>query len=198
MRLPNTAHSTRPWRVHEIARDFRLEDVWALPTPGGPDDFPRLVQQTASYDPLHSSNRVVRALFRVREKIGNLLGLDAGLGGASMPSIRDRLPQELRESPGPDFDPLPLRSLYQVGDEWAAEIANKTVHMVLHMGWVEEEAGGYRGQMAILVKPSGLFGRTYMAAIAPFRYLLVYPPLIREIGRRWEAGRAVRAEHAAP
>ena len=25
-------------------RDFRLEDVWALPTPGGPDDFPRLVR----------------------------------------------------------------------------------------------------------------------------------------------------------
>ena len=26
-----------PWRIHEIAPDFRLEDVWALPTPGGPD-----------------------------------------------------------------------------------------------------------------------------------------------------------------
>jgi hypothetical protein len=28
MRLPNTAHTSRPWRIHEIARDFRLEDVW--------------------------------------------------------------------------------------------------------------------------------------------------------------------------
>ena len=45
MRLPNTAHTSRPWRIHELTRDFRLEDVWALPTPGGPDDFPRLVQQ---------------------------------------------------------------------------------------------------------------------------------------------------------
>jgi hypothetical protein len=43
MRLPNTAHTSRPWRIHEFTRDFRLEDVWALPTPGGPDDFPRLV-----------------------------------------------------------------------------------------------------------------------------------------------------------
>jgi hypothetical protein len=52
MRLPNTAHTSRPWRIHEIARDFRLEDVWALPTPGGPDDFPRLVRQIAAGDPV--------------------------------------------------------------------------------------------------------------------------------------------------
>ena len=47
MRLPDTAHTSRPWRIHELTRDFRLEDVWALPTPGGPDDFPRLVRQMA-------------------------------------------------------------------------------------------------------------------------------------------------------
>ena len=44
MRLPDTAHTSRPWRIHELTGDFRLEDVWALPTPGGPDDFPRVVQ----------------------------------------------------------------------------------------------------------------------------------------------------------
>ena len=51
MRLPNTVHSSRPWRIHELVPDFRLEDVWALPTPGGPDDFPRLVRQMSSGDP---------------------------------------------------------------------------------------------------------------------------------------------------
>lgn len=51
MMLPNTAHTSRPWRIHELTGDFRLEDVWALPTPGGPDDFPRLVQLMASGDP---------------------------------------------------------------------------------------------------------------------------------------------------
>lgn len=39
MRLPSTAHTSRPWRIHGIAPDFRVEDVWALPTPGGPDDL---------------------------------------------------------------------------------------------------------------------------------------------------------------
>lgn len=34
----------------EFTRDFRLEDVWALPTPGRPDNFPRLVQLIASGD----------------------------------------------------------------------------------------------------------------------------------------------------
>jgi hypothetical protein len=37
---PNAPHTFRPWRIHELARDLRLEDVWALPTPGGPDDVP--------------------------------------------------------------------------------------------------------------------------------------------------------------
>ena len=43
MRLPDSVHTSRPWRVHELVPDFRLEDAWALPTPDGPDDFPRLV-----------------------------------------------------------------------------------------------------------------------------------------------------------
>jgi hypothetical protein len=34
MRLPNTAHTSQPWRIHELTRDFRLEDVWDLPGTG--------------------------------------------------------------------------------------------------------------------------------------------------------------------
>jgi hypothetical protein len=37
------------------------------------------------------------------------------------------------------------------------------------------------------VKPNGLLGTAYMAAIMPFRHLIVYPPLMREIGRDWRA-----------
>ena len=40
MRLPDTAHTSRPWRIHELTPDFRLEDVWALPTPGRPGRLP--------------------------------------------------------------------------------------------------------------------------------------------------------------
>ena len=40
--------------------------------------------------------------------------------------------------------------------------------------------------MAVLVKPNGRLGRAYMAAIKPFRYALVYPLLLRSIGRDWQ------------
>jgi Protein of unknown function (DUF2867) len=190
MRLPNTAHTSRPWRIHELTRDFRLEDVWALPTPGGPDDFPRLVQQFASADPSQSLPGAARTLWALRLKLGELLGWDSpetGVG-SRVASLRDRLPADLRNaSSGPDFDALPFTSLYLLEDEWAAEIANRTVHGVMHIGWVPDGNGGYRGQMAVLVEPNGRFGTAYMAAIRPFRHLIVYPPLMRLIEREWRA-----------
>jgi Protein of unknown function (DUF2867) len=67
-----------------------------------------------------------------------------------------------------------------------AEISNKTVHSLMHIGWVPDGKGGYRGQMAVLVKPNGRLGAAYMAAIKPFRYLLVYPALIRWLERAWQ------------
>jgi Protein of unknown function (DUF2867) len=190
MRLPNEAHTSRPWRIHEITRDFRLYDVWALPTPGGSDDFPRLVRQFALGETVTNPSWVARTLFAIRWKLGALLGWDdpdSGVG-SRVPTLRHRLPADLREGPsGPEFDTLPFRSVYLTDNEWAAEMANRTVHGVMHIAWVPDSAGGYRGQMAVLVKPNGLFGKTYMAAIAPFRHLLVYPPLMREIGQEWQA-----------
>jgi uncharacterized protein DUF2867 len=198
MRLPKTAHTSRPWRVHEFTEDFELEDVWALPTPGGPDDLPRLVQQIISpgKDPL-----LVRALFTVRWKLGKLFGWDEpGSGvGERVPSLRERLPADLLEAPrGPDLRAVPGReeadgppifsSVYQTHDEWLAELANKTVHSLMHIGWVPDDSGsGYHAQMAVLVKPNGRLGKAYMAAIKPFRYALVYPLLLRSLARQWQA-----------
>lgn len=184
MRLPNTEHTSRPWRIHEIAPDFRLEDVWALPTPGGRDDLYRLVQLMASWDPLQSPSRAVRALFAIRLKLGELFGWDDQ--DAGMPTLRYRLPADLRDTPpGPKSNLIPSTSLYLLDDEWALEIANKRVHGVLHLGWVADGAGGYRGQMAVLVKRNGMLATAYMAAITPFRHLVVYPSTLRQIEREW-------------
>ncbi len=198
MRLPDSAHTRRPWRIHEIAPDFRLEDVWGLPAPGGPDDFGRAVRQIASFDPSRSSSRVARSLFAIRWKVGELLGWDdpdAGVG-ARVPTLRDRLPADLRDTPRPEFDALPFTSLYLLDDEWAAETANQTMHGIMHIGLVPDGAGGERGQMAVLVKPNGRFGEAYMAAIRPFRHLIVYPPLLREIERSWRQGASGTASPA--
>jgi uncharacterized protein DUF2867 len=37
------------------------------------------------------------------------------------------------------------------------------------------------------VKPNGLLGTGYLAAIRPFRHLIVYPQMLRDIERRWRA-----------
>ena len=190
MRLPDSAHTSRPWRIHELARDFRLEDVWALPTTGGHGDFPRLVQLAAELDPSRSSSSAVQALFAIRWKIGGLLGWDEedSHSGSRASMLSDRLPPDLRDRPrGPAFEAVPFTPLYLLEDEWAAETANRTVHGVLHLGWVPDGAGGYRGQMAVLVKPNGLLGRAYLAAIKPFRYLVVYPLMLKDMKRRWQA-----------
>jgi len=106
-----------------------------------------------------------------------------------VPTLRDRLPEDLRAAPtGPDFEPF--TSLYQLENEWAAEMANRTVHAVMHIGWVPDDTCGYRGQMAVLVKTNGPFGTAYMTAIKPFRYLIVYPALMRSIERKWQAREA--------
>jgi hypothetical protein len=39
--------------------------------------------------------------------------------------------------------------------------------------------------MAALVKPNGRLGRAYLAGIKPIRRTIVYPRLIRSIGRNW-------------
>lgn len=188
MKLAAGEHTSRPWRIHEIAPDFEIEDVWALPTPGGPDDFPRLVELARSLDPSTSSNRAVRGLFALRWWIGGRLGWDEPDGGigSRVPTLRDRLPADLRDAPaGPPPEALPFSPVYRTDDEYVAELANKTMHGILHLGWVEDGVGGWRGQMAVLVKRNGRFGAAYMAAIRPFRHLIVYPPMLRDFGKRW-------------
>jgi len=200
MPLPKTAHTSRPWRVHELTEDFELEDVWELPTPGGPDDLARLVRQFTSRGEDDEFPVVLRALFALRWKLGKVFGWDKpGSGvGERVRSLRERLPADLLEAPrGPDLRAVPGRedadgppifsSVYQTHDEWVAELSNKTVHAVMHIGWVPDDSGhGYHAQMAVLVKPNGRFGKAYMAAIKPFRYALVYPLLLRSIGRQWQ------------
>jgi hypothetical protein len=190
-----------------MTTDFRVEDVWALPTVGGPDDFPRLVALMESFDPARASP-VVAALFTLRWRLGALFGLDRGETGlgARVPSLRDRLPADLPADVDANLRARvasllsaesPFRPVYVTDDEAALEIANETMHGVLHLGWVPDGDGRYRGQMAVLVKPNGLLGRAYMAAIAPFRYALVYPLMLRTIGRLWRTAADARSNVTA-
>lgn len=202
MRLPSAAHESRPWRIREIAPDFTLEDVWALPVHGGAEDFQALLELVASLDPADTGSLPTRVLWGVRDRLGSWFGLgrisapvergrdDAAdklpIPGTNETSLTDRLPDDLRNTAADlDFGSTPFTPLYRTDVEFAAELSNQTVHGVMHLAWVEQSEGRYQGQMAVYVKPRGLLGKGYMALIKPFRYWVVYPALMRQVERAW-------------
>jgi hypothetical protein len=176
MRLPKTAHTSRPWRVHEFTSDFELEDVWALPTPGGPDDFPQLVRfATDRPVELNAQGQYVgdgsrgivprasRALFELRWKLGDLLGWDDSDSGVGrrVATLRDRLPADLRDAPrGPDpGSGVPMISLYLTEDEWATEMANSTVHSIITLAGSQTAPAATAARWRSWSSPTGGSGR---------------------------------------
>jgi hypothetical protein len=191
MRVTKAEHESHPWRIAEIAPDFRLEDAWALPVEGGAEDFQAMVEVMGSLDMAAGGPAVVRLLFGVRRGVGRLLGWDAGrplpIPDRTETTLQERLPPDLRGSAAASR----LRSksftpLYQTEDEWAAELSNRTVHGLMQLVWIDRGGGRYQGQMGVYVKPRGRFGELYMAAIAPFRHLIVYPAMMGLIERAWK------------
>jgi hypothetical protein len=193
MRLSNSEHESTAWRIREVAPDFRLEDAWALPAEGGAEDFSRLLEIMTSLDPAKAGSLPTRVLFGIRYRLGELLGWDEVPDPLTIPqdtetTLRARLPADLRDSAvGFELHAKDFRPLYVTRDEWAAEISNRTVHAVMHLAWVEQREGRYQAQMGVYVKPRGRLGELYMTAIAPFRHLIVYPAMMRQIERAWLA-----------
>ncbi|MGW1377514.1 DUF2867 domain-containing protein [Streptomyces sp. NPDC002446] len=188
-RLPDAFHTRHPWRIHELTRDFELEDVWSARLPdAGPDDFPAMLAAMQASAGRAREPLLSRLLFAVRWKLGALFGWDRPGAGTSarVQSLRDRLPSDLGEAPrGSDAGLSPLTSVYQLDNECALELATRTVHAVLHLAWAPAASGGHELRLAVLVKPNGLFGRLYMAAITPFRRLIVFPALMRQWEHAW-------------
>jgi hypothetical protein len=181
-----------------VLGDFTLEDVWMLPEIiGSADDFPQAIALVTGAIPADSPNLLARALWRVRELLGRWCDLgetskpasdasDYAIPGTAETTVAARLAADLRGTADDvRFEHLPFVPLYQTDDEFAAEISNKTVHGVLHLGWLPQNDGTYHGQMAVYVKPRGHFGSAYMAFIKPFRYLIVYPALERQLAKSW-------------
>lgn len=193
MRLPNGEHERHPWLIAQIAPDFELIDAWALPACGGPDEFATLLEIVTALDPANGEwSRTSRALFWLRRRLGGWFDWDDALSRLAIPgctetSLSVRVPESLRD---PTMRPKVLSSasflpIYGMNHEWAAEISNSTVHGVLHLAWVDQGKGRYRGQMGVYVKPRGRLGEAYLALIRPFRHLIVYPEIMRQIERSW-------------
>jgi Protein of unknown function (DUF2867) len=138
------------------------------------------------------TSRATRLLFRIRYLLGGLFGWDDASRALPIPgdgdgSLGAPLPEDLRgTATEPALGSSSFAPLYRTDSEWAAEISNKTVHGVMQLAWVEQGGGVYQGRLGIYVKPRGSLGAAYMALIAPFRHLIVYPALMRQIGKAWD------------
>ena len=201
MRVPNSTHESLPWRIHDIAPDFTVEDVWDLPVHGDAGEFQSLLDVMTSLDPAQSGSAATRILWRLRDCLGRVFDLgrisvtDSGgpddaaskllIPATAETSLIGRLPQDLRDTAPPSSGSTPFVPLYRTDDEYAAELSNRTVHAVMHLGWVDQGDGSYQGQMTVYVKPRGPFGKGYMAFIKPFRYWVVYPELMHLIEKAW-------------
>ncbi len=209
MKILEAEHECRPMWIHDLVPDFTLEDVWSLPMRGGSNEFPALLDLARSFDPSMIESRPTRFLWNLRDLLGKWFDLgeisapagengagDLSIPGTSESSLRDRLPPDLLGTAADfSFGSLPFVPLYRTDREAAAEISNKTVHGVAHLAWVDLGNGCYEGRMAVYVKPRGALGRAYMAMIKPFRYWVVYPAMMGQMERMWDA-RASRESEA--
>jgi hypothetical protein len=194
MKLDNAAHEQHAWVITDVAPDFDLLDVWALPVDGDRGDFVGFLERFASFDPTRGPV-IVRSLFAVRFFLGRVFGWDdpaktRRIPGSSDTTLRARLPAHLLGTADHMASSSPLSTmaggfhpLYLTEDEFAAEVANETVHGVLHIGWVEGRDGRFHAQLGVYVKPRGMLGRLYLRLIEPFRHLIVYPVMIRRLER---------------
>src|SRR5262245_33571463 len=131
MKLLIAEHECRPMRIHDLVPDFTLEDVWALPMRGGPDEFPSLLELAGSFDPSKAESLPTRFLWNLRDRLGRWFGLgeitvpagekegeDLSIPGSTETSLLDRLPSDLVGTAADfNFGSLPFVPLYRTDRE---------------------------------------------------------------------------------
>ena len=105
-----------------------------------------------------------RVLFGIRWKLGEWFGWDDDklpIPGANETRSSAGFPQICAVRP-PASTPARFRSTRSIEPiaQSAAEISNKTVHAMMHLGWVDKGHGDNQGQMAVRVKPRGRSARS--------------------------------------
>ncbi len=207
--MDRSAHLQQPWRVHALAYDFELQDVWdfGIVSPAGdPGGSSREGAGLSTF--IAVLDEVMREamnslgptglLFRLRGLLGRAFHWDDEARNKAVPaheSLRHRLAEAERlEQPWTQGDDVEIRPVdfggfqlvYRRGDEALYELSNATVHALMHLGWTPHD-GGFAPRMAVYAKKKGLLGHVYMALIKPFRYAIVYPAMQRAVRRAWQA-----------
>lgn len=173
--------------AHTFLADVPLHDAWKLELKDGGEgrtleDFQSLLK----LDDMERSNPIVNGLFRLRWQLGRWFGWDAQKHNSPAASYVHRLtPADRARSlvePGSNYGPM--RLIYRFENESLGELVNATVHGFLLLT-MEPTAEGYNLYMGVYVKPTNRFTRFYMMLIDPFRLLLVWPAMIKQIKKTW-------------
>ena len=191
MRSTAAAHRAHPWRVHALAPDFEIVDVWRFDVQvDAGREFDAFLE--TFWEVMGTLKR--HPLSRLRMAVGRVLGWDdkpstRAIPGCTERGVVERLDATDRarnrvSASGPSTQPgLSVRPVYRFADEVLYEISNETVHGLLHLGCPE----GGAPELAVYIKSRGLFTRLYMAAIWPARHAIIYPALTSRVERRWRA-----------
>jgi hypothetical protein len=154
-----------PLRAHQFLAGVPLHDVWVvdLPSPRAGitlDEF-LCVASERIYTPTPTAPTFADRL------------TDAD-------RARSLAPAGVREGPNGLF-----RVVYRFENEKLVELINRTVHAAALSALVEA-ANSYRFYFAVHIRSVGRLTPFYMAAIDPFRKLIVYPSLLRSVRANWD------------
>jgi hypothetical protein len=185
------AHRARPWRVHALAHDFSIEDVWTFDLGRrAPSDVREFLH--CFWAVFHDFEK--GWLSRTRLRVGRALRWDdhefaLPIPGCTETSVSARLDDRDRakslapaDAPSPVATPI-VKTVYVFAGEALFEFSNDTVHALLHVAL----ADAAHASLTVYVRLRGVFSRLYMAAIWPARHLLLYPAMIRSLESRWRA-----------
>ena len=177
-------------RVHDFLAGVPLHDVWATdlalsPARTRPGITLAEFLKIAGAQPFTLSP-VVRGLVNTRLFVGRLFGWDREPSATAWESFGKRLtPADLSRSLVPPGTPEGLfRVVYRFENEQLLEIINRTAHAAALSALIET-ATAYRFYFAVYVRNVSRLTPLYMAAIDPFRKLIVYPSLMRSVRTTW-------------
>ena len=191
-----TAHRQRPWRVHTLAHDFALEDLWSFDLGARRAGDVRAFL-ACFWEVMHGLSD--SWLVDLRLRIGRAMKWDEhdltrAIPGCAEASLSARLDADDRArnlAADDASSPLPtpkVNTVYVFPDEALYELSNDTIHALLHLA-IPSDA---EASLAVYVKHRGVMSHLYMAAIWPARHRILYPSLVAKVESTWRNQKEAR------
>jgi hypothetical protein len=190
LRVPASEFLALDLEAHALLRGVPLRDVSAVDLPGGGSDRRVGDAKRLLFGAERAPGLPTRLLFGMRRLLGRVFGWDRETQATV---ALERLSEAQRRSsltPPGSADGI-FRLLYEFPNESVGEIRNATVHAFVCMA-LAPRASGYRFYLAVYVEPVSWLTPLYMAAIEPFRRLIVYPALLARLRAAWIASYPTR------